>query len=262
MPGQGDDDDLSFSDDIASSAKDLKSTPGIRLKFVGDSHQAITFAFLDFGLFALVNTIAALYAPILDCDEVFNYWEPTHYLNYGFGLQTWEYSPEFALRSWLYILLHAIPGKIASLILAKGSSQLYFIRIVLGLVCAYCQTRLFCVISKEFGYRVGRIFEIVMTSSTGIFYASVAFLPSSFAMMTNMMGIAAFLDWRRGLKTSTVIAWFGAGAIVGWPFSAALIIPLLLEEAISIWSTGFTDSALRVCIGALRVLFLAVSSWP
>jgi len=26
-----------------------------------------------------------------DCDEVFNYWEPLHYLLYGYGLQTWEY---------------------------------------------------------------------------------------------------------------------------------------------------------------------------
>ena len=26
-----------------------------------------------------------------DCDETFNYWEPLHYITYGYGLQTWEY---------------------------------------------------------------------------------------------------------------------------------------------------------------------------
>ena len=35
-----------------------------------------------------------------DCDEVFNYWEPLHFLHHGFGLQTWEYAPEFSLRSY------------------------------------------------------------------------------------------------------------------------------------------------------------------
>ena len=25
-----------------------------------------------------------------DCDEVFNYWEPLHFLLHGSGLQTWE----------------------------------------------------------------------------------------------------------------------------------------------------------------------------
>ena len=45
-----------------------------------------------------VRSLAAATAPIMDCDETFNYWEPLHYLLRGTGMQTWEYSPEFALR--------------------------------------------------------------------------------------------------------------------------------------------------------------------
>lgn len=56
--------------------------------------------------------IAALFAPIQDCDETFNYWEPAHYLSHGYGLQTWEYSPDYAIRSWLYIALHAVVGNV------------------------------------------------------------------------------------------------------------------------------------------------------
>ena len=51
---------------------------------------------------------------VLDCDETFNYWEPTHYLQYGYGLQTWEYAPMYGLRSWAYIALHAFFGHFMS----------------------------------------------------------------------------------------------------------------------------------------------------
>jgi alpha-1,2-mannosyltransferase len=69
-----------------------------------------------FYIFLVANLIAALFAPIQDCDETFNYWEPTHYLSHGYGLQTWEYSPDYAIRSWLYIGLHAIVGNIRRLL--------------------------------------------------------------------------------------------------------------------------------------------------
>lgn len=69
-----------------------------------------------FYLFLAASLVAALFAPIQDCDETFNYWEPTHYLSHGYGLQTWEYSPDFAIRSWLYIGLHAIVGNIRRLL--------------------------------------------------------------------------------------------------------------------------------------------------
>ena len=38
-----------------------------------------------------VRLVYARYNLIHDCDEVFNFWEPLHYLLYGYGKQTWEY---------------------------------------------------------------------------------------------------------------------------------------------------------------------------
>ena len=35
-----------------------------------------------------------------------------HYLMFGSGFQTWEYSPKYAIRSYAYVLLHTIPGKL------------------------------------------------------------------------------------------------------------------------------------------------------
>ena len=35
-----------------------------------------------------------------------------HYLMFGSGFQTWEYSPKYAIRSYAYVVLHTIPGKL------------------------------------------------------------------------------------------------------------------------------------------------------
>jgi alpha-1,2-mannosyltransferase len=61
-------------------------------------------------LILAARLIAAFYSNISDCDETFNYWEPTHFIVYGTGFQTWEYSPAYAIRSYGYVLLHALPG--------------------------------------------------------------------------------------------------------------------------------------------------------
>ena len=39
----------------------------------------------------LPRLLSALSNIVHDCDEVFNYWEPLHFLLYGHGMQTWEY---------------------------------------------------------------------------------------------------------------------------------------------------------------------------
>ncbi|KAJ3108166.1 mannosyltransferase [Phlyctochytrium planicorne] len=69
-----------------------------------------------------VRLVAAALSHISDCDEVFNYWEPAHFLQYGYGLQTWEYSPKYAIRSWAYVEAHAEIGKLLarSFELTKG----------------------------------------------------------------------------------------------------------------------------------------------
>ncbi|KAL8866310.1 MAG: hypothetical protein Q9174_006379, partial [Haloplaca sp. 1 TL-2023] len=174
--------------------------------------------------FLLVNTLAAAFAPIQDCDEVFNYWEPTHYLNRGFGLQTWEYSPEYSIRSWLYIVIHAIIGKFGSLLSSRPTAEFYFIRMALGAVCAACETRLFSTICRTFNVRVGIMF-----------------------------GMSAFMDWRGGLKTAPGMMWFGIGAIVGWPFSGLLLLPLLAEDLVLSSFTGdISEIIYRLLDGAVR----------
>ncbi|RAL60398.1 hypothetical protein DID88_000173 [Monilinia fructigena] len=147
-----------------------------------------------FYVFLGANFLAALYAPIQDCDETFNYWEPTHYLSHGYGLQTWEYSPDYAIRSWLYITIHALIGNFRRLL--------------------------------PFPTKLGEFYFSWVLPCLSIF------LPSSFAMYTTMLGMAAFMNWRGGLKTAQGIFWFAVGGILGWPFSMALSAPFLIEEVI------------------------------
>lgn len=84
---------------------------------------------------------AALWSHITDCDETYNYWEPLHYLVYGNGMQTWEYSPEFALRSYTYILIHAVPAFLYdALFKPKPMLVFYVVRCLLAVLCALMET--------------------------------------------------------------------------------------------------------------------------
>ncbi|KAJ5767263.1 uncharacterized protein N7511_004879 [Penicillium nucicola] len=205
----------------------------------------------------VANGLAALFSPIQDCDEVFNFWEPTHYLQHGYGLQTWEYSPVYSIRSWLYVSLHAAVGKLGSMLVHSKTAEFYMIRLTLAFVCAACQTRLYSAVCRNLSPRIGLLFVMIVTLSPGMFHASTAFLPSTFTMYMSMLGFSSFLDRQNGQKTAQGIMWFGLGAIVGWPFAGALIVPLLIEEVVlGISSRSFASLFWSLSDGAVLCLFI------
>jgi len=187
-----------------------------------------------FAILAVSHVIAATYHPIQDCDEVFNYIEPTHFLANGYGFQTWEYSPAYALRSWAYAGLHALvsfPGKFFPSESGSKAAELFFLRRLLGVICALCETQLCSSLAGVLNPRIATAFVFIMATSPGMAHASNAYLPSSFSMYATMLGMAAFIDWRGGLKTARGILAIGVGACVGWPFVGVMAAPFLLEEA-------------------------------
>jgi alpha-1,2-mannosyltransferase len=116
-------------------------------------------------------------------------------------------------------------------------------------------------VSTNINRRVGILYLITTITSAGMFHAAAAFLPSTFAMYTTMLGTAAFIDRRRGFRTAEGVFWFALGGLLGWPFSMAMCIPHVAEElfmaAVS-WGAG---SALkRLLKGALASLALLVGS--
>lgn len=93
-----------------------------------------------FRILLLVRVVGAMYSNIDDCDEglsriiissnvslrpVFNFWEPLHFLQRGYGFQTWEASPRFAIRSWAYILLHLPIAQLGDFISAGQKVKSY-----------------------------------------------------------------------------------------------------------------------------------------
>lgn len=96
---------------------------------------------------------------------------------------------------------------------------------------------------------------MIVAFTPGFFYASAAFLPSSFAMYTGTLGLATFMDWRGGIKTGTAIVSFGIGALLGWPFAGVLILPFILEDWVIAFIAGdMFDTFIRHVDGIVRCL--------
>ncbi|XP_074417406.1 alpha-1,2-mannosyltransferase ALG9 isoform X4 [Larus michahellis] len=169
---------------------------------------------------------AALLSNISDCDETFNYWEPTHYLIYGKGFQTWEYSPAYAIRSYAYLWLHALPALFHARVLQTNKVLIfYFLRCFLAFLSCICELYFYKAVCKKFGLHVSRLMLAFLVLSTGMFCSSAAFLPSSFCMYTT---VVAMTGWYMD-KTSVAVLGVAAGALLGWPFSAALGLPIAFD---------------------------------
>ncbi|RKP10170.1 glycosyltransferase family 22 protein, partial [Thamnocephalis sphaerospora] len=189
-------------------------------------------------LLCLVRLFTAATATIPDCDEVYNYWEPTHYLQYGRGLQTWEYAPTYAIRSWAYIALHALVGTVPAIVSRNRLQVFYSIRFVLAIVCAACEAHFYTAVVEHFNRRIGRYLLVALMLSAGMAQASVGYLPSTFAMYTTMLAAAYFIRTpsiatRGPSRTMGAVLSLAAGAVLGWPFSGAVGLPFALEEAFS-----------------------------
>ena len=168
----------------------------------------------------LLSTIRVVGASrhIRDCDETFNYWEPTHYLLHGYGMQTWEYSPIYALRSYAYIFFHVLFGMFVRVILEWHNKVFIFyaIRVILGLFCAYCEAYFYRAVSYRFGRMIGRYTLVITAFSSGMFFSSVAYVPSSYAMYTVLLSFAAWFYGHHGKS----IFYAGLGVILStWPFT-------------------------------------------
>ncbi|XP_012987966.1 alpha-1,2-mannosyltransferase ALG9 isoform X1 [Esox lucius] len=169
---------------------------------------------------------AALLSNISDCDETYNYWEPMHFLLYGSGMQTWEYSPLYAIRSYAYLWLHALPASLHAHILQTNKVLVfYFVRCVLAFTCCVCELYFYKAVCKKFGLHVGRLMLAFLVLSSGMFCSSAAFLPSSFCMYSTMV---AMTGWFQDTPSLAVMG-VAAGSIIGWPFSTLIGLPIAFD---------------------------------
>lgn len=169
---------------------------------------------------------AAMWSSISDCDEVYNYWEPLHLFLYGNGFQTWEYSPVYAIRSYLYILIHCGPALLLRGIFSSNKVGVFItMRCVLGLFNVLSEMAMYKAICNRLGNGIARIYIALTILSSGMFISSCAFLPSSFSMSLNSFAIAAYMNhqWFLSILCTAI------SALIGWPFAAVLGLPVVLE---------------------------------
>lgn len=97
--------------------------------------------------------------------------------------------------------------------------------------------------------KIGMFYVVATMTAAGMFHAATAYLPSTFAMYTTMLGMAAFIDRRHteGQRTVEGVFWFAIGGLLGWPFSMAMVVPFVTQRLFA----GINSSGIGRTIGAL-----------
>ena len=228
--------------------------------------------------------ISAFFNGITDCDESFNYWEPLHYLMYGYGFQTWEYSPAYALRSYAYLGLYGAVGvfwrdvvfyvindvyfpfiysdlEMDSIRFLSKIDVFLFIRISVAVVFALVETFFYRSLIAFFGSdsKISWLYVIISVFSPGMFIAGTAFLPSSFCMYTVMITYGALMlsessavENRDFYRAVTVVS-VAVSVIVGWPFAAVLGLPVIISVVFAHQKFGLF---VKYCVISLMFILL------
>eukprot|EP00930_Biecheleria_cincta_P056820 TRINITY_DN42867_c0_g1_i1.p1 TRINITY_DN42867_c0_g1~~TRINITY_DN42867_c0_g1_i1.p1 ORF type:complete len:599 (-),score=94.39 TRINITY_DN42867_c0_g1_i1:24-1778(-) len=197
-----------------------------------------------FSLLLVARLAGALLAPIMDCDETFNYMEPVHYVTHGSGMQTWEYSPQFALRSYAFVELYALPVRLAKAMGMDKVQTFYFLRACLGTCSAGCEA-LFCdAVARSAGRRIGILVCCFLIFASGMFHAAVAVLPSTTCMYAVLLGFAA---WLRGHHSAGMFC--GSFAVL---LGMAVAVPMFVPMGV--------DALRPQNLGPTRVFGVAVAS--
>ncbi|CAH8651822.1 unnamed protein product [Heterobilharzia americana] len=196
---------------------------------------------LPFKLALATNFFSVLFNIINDCDETYNYWEPLHFISTwgeGGGFQTWEYSPSFALRSYLYLWVFGWPASVSFFLGLPNWFGFLLVRFFLGFISGISSSVLSSVVarfvseehhrqSKEFESNKKQILFSFLLSfcacmSPGNFLSSTTLLPSGpCSSLTALMLI--FWLRRRYFLAVGCVAFSG---LVVWPFAAVLGLPL------------------------------------
>lgn len=207
-------------------------------------------------LLLLVRITSALYSGIADCDETYNYWEPLHLLthppspgqSWQTPFQTWEYAPEYAIRSWAYLsqylpVASALPRLLGN---KDKAAAFYATRIFLAFSSSLCEASLVQAAAETVHPRVARYLLALLLTAAGMYESTTALLPSTFVMYTTTLASSLTLyptqsapstlspnaTLPQGPPHRTLLATviFALGALLAWPFALVLSFPFVFEE--------------------------------
>lgn len=224
-----------------------------------------TFQSITFVAISLIVATAPLINHIDDTDETYGYWEPLHYLLYSRGMQTWEYSPEFALRSYAFLFpLFAIATLFRNIFgLQDKVVFFYILRGCIGCLPAISQLTFFSAL--HYGIRTMNHYSVslveyytilFLVSSPGIFFASTAFLPSAQAMMLLFLTLAATM---RDRFLFAIFAGSIAVLWTGWPFVGLIFLPLGLYMLWKVTCSRGVFAAITFCLQAIVIVLITAA---
>ncbi|KAG7666213.1 ALG9 [[Candida] subhashii] len=216
------------------------------------------------GLNIAYRLYSAIYMIIADCDETYNYWEPLNLLLRNFGKQTWEYSPEFKIRSYSYLIPYYIIGKFFQYFNIEPMSIFYGIRIIaLSGMTSLCELILF----KKLLYHSNSIANwwlLFSSIAPGMSHAGVALLPSTLAMQTTILAMSCIVEMVKKSGSSRqspligAIFWYLVGGLLGWPFSFALGLPIGVYTLSMVLTKKIPFGILIKCFGVLLIVIIPI----
>jgi len=216
-----------------------------------------------FSAFLAVNLVAASINHIDDTDETYGYWEPLHYLLYGSGLQTWEYAPQFAIRTYAFISpFYALVATSEQIITVSKLTVFKLIRVGLGLLAAYAEASFASSLRSAFGLQMALTTAAFMLCSPGLFFCATSYLPSAVCCTLLMLSSSA---WLRGRFEVAIL--FGCVAVLctGWPFVGLVFLPMGLHmlharysAANSQWS-GLVGVVALAAVGLIEVAVIELA---
>ncbi|QLG72342.1 hypothetical protein HG535_0D00490 [Zygotorulaspora mrakii] len=174
-----------------------------------------------------------IFSIISDCDETFNYWEPLNLLVRGFGKQTWEYSPEYSIRSWAFLLPFAsLLYPLNKALAFNAEWNFYIVRGLLGFGSFILEISLHREISRTLSISIANYWLLFQIFNPGWFHASVELLPSAIAMLLCLGSSKHALNYLSTDSTSSFLASITfnlIGGVLGWPFVLVLSLPICLH---------------------------------
>lgn len=181
--------------------------------------------------------------PTTDTDETYGYWEPLHFLLFGKSMQTWEYSPEFAIRSYAFLTPFYYLARFCMFLKLSKMDVFFAVKGCLGLFSAYAQAEFLDSLKVVLGERVMFAAFVMSICSAGTFFYATSLLPSAICANLQLLAFSYFLRgywashqkgtaskarWNTWWTSSALCILCGCIAVVwsGWPFIALLYVPL------------------------------------
>ncbi|KAJ1656955.1 mannosyltransferase [Dispira simplex] len=189
-----------------------------------------------FRLLACVRVMAGALLSLSNSRETLTAWEPLHYLQFGYGIQstTGSFTDQPA-SLWIATALQALLARVVFLLsLSQHKPQLYFVmQLLLGVLSATCEARFYRAVAEHVHPRIGRYTLVAMLGSAGLARAAISLEPNRLAMCLLMVASPYLFrkpSMRSGKRVYYGLFWVSLATMLGWSVASVVALPLIVEE--------------------------------